>query len=419
MNSEKLYSLKKVLLVEDSDSVRMAIAAKLEKEGFDITDAKNGQEALDEFKKFNYPVVITDIEMPIMDGKELIGHLNNFEIKPVIIVITSHYEPGMIIEIMKQDVFDYIIKPPNEKELILKINRAFDIYDMNRLKLITEKEKVIRLEQQLEWYKWLERTEKKGSTDADQQFFESLTRSFNQGAGFGSLLTLLNLLKSSAKEKDDHFEISKELYNQIFRNHEIAEKAMKRFSEIDHITSHELQRKSISCSELYENISNIINNLEPLLKIKNHKVLLSDKKENFKKINISISVEYFNELIHEVLVNAMKFSEANTSIIMMFEIADQNLIISSINQSKTYVKNKKGIPVGYENIIFEPFFRISKEVMDEYNTLDFGLGLTLVEKIVQRHNGKVSIFNITDYSDIKNTPVVKVNCSIILPLDKD
>jgi len=78
-----------------------------------------------------------------------------------------------------------------------------------------------------------------------------------------------------------------------------------------------------------------------------------------------------------------------------------------------------GIPKEYEKVVFEPFYRLSKLVYEKYNTLDFGIGLTFVEKIVARHGGEIFAENIVDYSDITKDPQVKVNLMISLPFSRD
>jgi signal transduction histidine kinase len=74
-----------------------------------------------------------------------------------------------------------------------------------------------------------------------------------------------------------------------------------------------------------------------------------------------------------------------------------------------------GIPPEYEKIIFEPFYRISSLVYEKYNSLDLGIGLTFVEKIISRHGGEIFAENILDHSDIKKDPLTKVNLMISLP----
>ncbi len=67
------------------------------------------------------------------------------------------------------------------------------------------------------------------------------------------------------------------------------------------------------------------------------------------------------------------------------------------------VRNSKGfegIPFEYENLVFEPFFRLSEFTLEQFNTLDYGLGLTIVEKIIMKLGGKISVSNIVDYSNL-------------------
>jgi K+-sensing histidine kinase KdpD len=97
---------------------------------------------------------------------------------------------------------------------------------------------------------------------------------------------------------------------------------------------------------------------------------------------------------------------------ILFLKQDDKLVISVINDIPVSERGHKGIPMGYENIVFEPFFRLSKVVYEDYKTLDYGLGLTLVEKIVTSCGGKIALGNINDYSDIKAGAKVKVECRL-------
>jgi len=99
-----------------------------------------------------------------------------------------------------------------------------------------------------------------------------------------------------------------------------------------------------------------------------------------------------------------------------------------INHPAVIKDDVVGIPIEYENIVFEPFFRISKVLYENYDSLDYGLGLTLTEKIIKTHNGKIAISNVMDHSSIidatsnvenltqKKDPITIVSCEIQLPL---
>ena len=58
---------------------------------------------------------------------------------------------------------------------------------------------------------------------------------------------------------------------------------------------------------------------------------------------------------------------------------------------------------------------MTKSVYEEYHTLDFGLGLSVVEKIIQKHGGNIYVNNIINHSDITRDSVLNVNFTFILP----
>ena len=95
------------------------------------------------------------------------------------------------------------------------------------------------------------------------------------------------------------------------------------------------------------------------------------------------------------------------------------IAISMINEPEKSDEGIVGIPVEYGKVVFEPFYRLSKIVFEQYSTLDFGLGLTLIEKIVNKHGGEVYAENLIDHTDLKREPQTKVNLTITLPIMLD
>ena len=120
---------------------------------------------------------------------------------------------------------------------------------------------------------------------------------------------------------------------------------------------------------------------------------------------------------YEALINAMKFSRQRTFITVFVSVAGRHVTLSIINDPEKGEEGIMGIPTEYEKVVFEPFFRLSKLVFERFHTLDFGLGLTLIEKIIGKHGGEVTIRNIVDHSDLKREAQVRVNLTINLPLE--
>ena len=249
-----------------------------------------------------------------------------------------------------------------------------------------------------------------------ENIFESLLTSFNQGSGFGGLVTLVGIMKSTAVKDGDYYKIKDELFEMIMGNVTSAEKALQTFGDMTKIVSGLHEPEKISLADLYDKMVIKIKELDNLVSIRKHHLMLSDKQNFFKDRYIEINTEYFLKAFEEVVINALKFSPAGSNIMVMFLKQDDTCSISVINDIIVNEKGHKGIPMGYENLVFEPFYRLTKTVNDDYKTLDYGLGLSLVEKIVTKYGGTVSIGNINDFSDIIGGSKTKVECSMTFKL---
>lgn len=405
----------KILLVEDSKSIRAVLEDLLKKQGYSVKTAENGKIAFDILQSENFDLMVTDLEMPVMDGRELIDLSNTLPERPIIIVLTSIDKSEHIIDIMKKSVYDYLIKPVKKNDLVLRIEKGIEYGKLKRIKNIGEKEKLIRLENQLEWYKFLERKKASNEVSDKNQLFENLQRSLNQGSGYGTLVSLIDIFTVTAKKKGNIYEVDEFIIDQIIKNKTAVEKAGEVFGDIEKVSLNELTLEEESFGKIYDIVEELVKNDHEIIDIENNKVILSQKKDFYDNIKVNINVKYVQKIVKELLLNAVKYSPENKSIIIMFGNEENNVYISFLNEIK---KNESGIPTEYENIIFEPFFRIVKYVQEKYLTLDYGLGLTLAEKIMERHNGKISLFNVKDYSEIKDNPVPRVNCRITFPIGK-
>ena len=402
---------KRVIVAEDDASTSVLLREFLISKGYAVDMAKNGREALELYSANQAEVVITDIEMPLMDGNELIDKLKSFDPAPVIFVTTSHRNPDLIINIMKKGIYDYIIKPVDMNDLVLKLMRAFEVAAMKRSLAIAEKEKVIRLQNNLQWYALQEKMNSQSLKSAGPDIFESLYSTFNQGAGFGTLITLTSIITESAVKDGEDYRIDGQLFEVVQTNVRFAEKALDTFAGISRIARMDMNPEKISVAALFDDTTALISSMSKMIEIRKHHVIVSDKKEQFKNSHITISREYLLKAIEEIIINALKFSPDESDILVMPQIHDSTFTLSVINDIPA-TSRLKGIPMGYENLVFEPFYRLDKTVHEPYKSLDYGLGLALVERIATRLGGKASIHNINDYSDLKSGHKVKVEFTL-------
>jgi len=407
---------RKILIAEDDVITARTLQKFLELNGYSVETAYDGKNALDKFNSDPAKVVITDIDMPVMDGNELISNLASLEEPPVIFVTTIERSPELIIDIMKKGIYDYILKPVDMSDLLLKLKRAFETFEMKHSLEIARKEKLIRLENNLEWYKFEERILDRDTKSMGANIFESLLTSFNQGAGIGSLVSLLAVMESTAKKDGADYRISGELFEIIRSNTRAAEKALRTFGDMMTIVTGKITMEKLSLADLHNLISGRIADMAEMASIKKHHILLSDKKDFFKDHFIEMNKNYFLQAVEEIILNSLKYSPEGSSVILLFLAQKEMFSISVINDILAGEKGIKGIPTGYENLVFEPFYRLTKTVNDSYQTLDYGLGLTLTEKIITKLGGSITINNITDHSDLKAGPKIKVECTIAFTL---
>lgn len=119
---------KRILVIEDDEMSASFLKEVLEIYGYEVIVAYNGKLGLNYFEANPFPVIISDLEMPIMGGKELIIKLSEEKIPPIIIVQTAHNEADTVVDIMKMGVYDYLIKPVHVKDLVEKVAGAFELY---------------------------------------------------------------------------------------------------------------------------------------------------------------------------------------------------------------------------------------------------------------------------------------------------
>lgn len=115
----------RLLLVDDEDDFRTTLANRLKRRNMDVTDAGSGKEAIEILGHKSFDVAIVDIKMPGMDGIETLRRIRNIDPLLEVILLTGHASVEAGIDGMKSGAYDYIIKPCNVNDLIIKVEDAF------------------------------------------------------------------------------------------------------------------------------------------------------------------------------------------------------------------------------------------------------------------------------------------------------
>lgn len=119
-----------VLYVEDEDSVRDILAARLAKEFGKVHTAQNGEVGLYKFDTFRPQVIVTDITMPVMDGLDMLSAIKEKSSGVKVIVTTAHSDIDFMMRSIDIGIDRYIIKPVKIDELVSAIKKVcFQIYN--------------------------------------------------------------------------------------------------------------------------------------------------------------------------------------------------------------------------------------------------------------------------------------------------
>jgi len=120
-----------ILVAEDEEITLKHLVNTLQSEGYVVTGTKDGADALKRTESQHYDLVIADIKMPGLTGLELLEKLKEKRPEIDVIIMTGFGSIGSAIEAMKKGAFDYITKPFELDELVLKVRK---IREQKRLK---------------------------------------------------------------------------------------------------------------------------------------------------------------------------------------------------------------------------------------------------------------------------------------------
>lgn len=115
------------ILVVDDEVTSVAIMKKvLEESGHTVSTVSDGKSALEKIKQFNYDILVTDFNMPGMNGIQLTKEVLSLEPDLIVILITAFFSIKSVVEAIKLGAFDYLTKPINKEELVLAVNRGLE-----------------------------------------------------------------------------------------------------------------------------------------------------------------------------------------------------------------------------------------------------------------------------------------------------
>ncbi|MCP5117531.1 MAG: response regulator, partial [bacterium] len=101
----------RILVIDDEEAARYGIVRALQAEHHVIEEASDGQQALEKLREFDPDVVVSDINMPRIDGLTLLKRVNDAEDPPLVVLITAYGSEEVAVEALRAGAFNYLPKP--------------------------------------------------------------------------------------------------------------------------------------------------------------------------------------------------------------------------------------------------------------------------------------------------------------------
>ena len=409
---EQLCYKNTLLVLDDEEEIVKRLKRALEKEGYEVFSACNGEAGLSVIEKNKIDVVISDINMGDMDGIEVLQRAKKLHQDIEGIMITGYKNQELAIRALRAGAIDYITKPINLDGLLFSINRAIERINLNRTRLYRDRELKITSEIIAKMNEELERRIEERTNELSQtqaQLFQTsklatlgemaagLAHEMNQPLG-GMSLVARYLRKLIERGKLSQEEIESGLDD--------IEASVKRMSKIiQHIRTFARQDtlKFIQV-DVNETLDSALSLLGEQLRL--HEIeVIQDLSNGLPQI---VGEPY---QLEQVWINLI--SNARDALDEKGEqIADyqKRVKIATTYHAESrlvevnFSDNGVGIPEEAKKKVFEPFFT-TKEVGKA-----MGLGLSISYGIIESHKGEI---------ELKSQEGEGTTVRVILPVEVD
>ncbi len=386
----------KILVVDDDKTVAITLNEILRQTGYHSDFACSGKEALEFLRRFKTDLIIVDLRLIDMNGLDLLTESRKLQPASMSIVLTGFGTMESAIRAMREGAFDYLIKPTDTDELLMRISHVFE-----RRKLMDDLEKRVteleaaneeidrmntnlQAEIDLATKKLQEHISELSATkDALEQ--QRSTRELFMNMVVHELRNPLQPIKVAAdmigKVAEDKDKVIK--YNAIIQQ-EIA-RISQLINDLNDVTKIDLQRFSVHC--VYADVAAVVKR-----EYDSFACAHTERRFAFHcdqdAIMCMIDEKRISQAILNLLDNALKYSYDKTLITVTVALAAAGSFVDiSVEDEGVGVQETK------LNVIFDPYFRLREA---DPKIEGMGLGLYITRGIVEAHHGQIFATSVSD-----------------------
>ena len=355
MNMEINPSEYKILIVDDVMSNVLLLKVILTNEKFAIATASNGRQALEQVEKENPDLVLLDVMMPDMSGFEVAQHLksnpNTADIP--IIFLTALNSTADIVKGFQVGANDFISKPFNKEELIIRVTHQISLVAAKRL--------------------ILSKTEELQRTIAGRDKLYSVI-AHDLRSPMGSIKMVLNMLILNLPSE----KIGAEMYELLTMANQTTEDVFSLLDNLLKWTKSQIGKlnvvyQDVDLVEVTDGVIEIFSMVASLKKIRIHEM----KPE---KMMVNADIDMLKTVVRNLLSNAIKFSKENSEVLVKMEEVD-GMAVVSVQDYGCGISEEGQKKLLHTDTHFSTFGTNNEE--------GSGLGLLLCKDFVVKNGGKL------------------------------
>lgn len=355
MNMEINPSEYKILIVDDVMSNVLLLKVLLTNEKFAIATASNGRQALEQVEKENPDLVLLDVMMPDMSGFEVAQHLksnpNTADIP--IIFLTALNSTADIVKGFQVGANDFISKPFNKEELIIRVTHQISLVAAKRL--------------------ILSKTEELQRTIAGRDKLYSVI-AHDLRSPMGSIKMVLNMLILNLPSE----KIGAEMYELLTMANQTTEDVFSLLDNLLKWTKSQIGKlnvvyQDVDLVEVTDGVIEIFSMVASLKKIK-----IREMKPE--KMMVNAHIDMLKTVVRNLLSNAIKFSKENSEVLVKMEEVD-GMAVVSVQDHGCGISEEGQKKLLHTDTHFSTFGTNNEE--------GSGLGLLLCKDFVVKNGGKL------------------------------
>lgn len=355
MNMEINPSEYKILIVDDVMSNVLLLKVLLTNEKFAIATASNGRQALEQVDKENPDLVLLDVMMPDMSGFEVAQHLkaNPKTADIPIIFLTALNSTTDIVKGFQVGANDFISKPFNKEELIIRVTHQISLVAAKRI--------------------ILNKTEELQRTIAGRDKLYSVI-AHDLRSPMGSIKMVLNMLILNLPSE----KIGDEMYELLTMANQTTEDVFSLLDNLLKWTKSQIGKlnvvyQDIDVVEVVDGVIDIFNMVAGMKKI-------TIREEKPEKLAVSADIDMLKTVVRNLISNAIKFSNENSEVLVKLEAKD-GMAVVSVQDHGCGIDEEGQKKLLHTDTHFSTFGTNNEE--------GSGLGLLLCQDFVVKNGGKL------------------------------